>query len=67
MPSCKQALGARLRRARGSGATPKVHAMVEAMDEETARQWWVLVQAIEEDARSSGAREGARRPWTGGR
>ncbi|MDP2305507.1 MAG: hypothetical protein Q8P18_05725 [Pseudomonadota bacterium] len=57
---------AKLHRIRGVHAHPAVLVSVERMTEAEAEGWYRLIQNMEEDARSAGAREGARQPWKWG-
>jgi hypothetical protein len=63
----KRHLSAKLHGVRGIHAHPEVLRMVEAMTEAQAEAWFRVLQNFEEDAKSSGAHEGARQPWRHGR
>jgi len=59
----KRHLEAKILRTRGGHAMGKVLASIKDMDQETARQWYVLLQNLEADTQSSGARDAALHPW----
>ena len=58
-----QHIRARIQRVRGGHALRHLLGSLEDMDHATLRDLWTLMENLETDSRSDGARRGARQPW----
>lgn len=59
----KRHLTSKVMGSRGGHVFHAILASIEKMSEEEAREWYWLLQNIEEDSRREGTRRGAREPW----
>lgn len=53
----------RIMRTRGGHSLRALLGSLETMDHATLRDLWQLLETIENDAASAGARKGAQQPW----